>query len=396
MSDFKINIRCEKCGRQRSVVLPSRPGLYGVRCANEECRAITRVKISDQQAASGTTRVVTCPKCSSKVSIPQGFSGSQVRCPICHTAIPTGAPKAPAAAQQQPKPTPKFQPAPMSSPAPAEKADEQPDEIQAQLDPEPMHQPSGGNGVPAGKSPNSHGGIKVGIERITIEELKRRQAKKRAASNLAPAPEPAPAPAPQPTPPPPPPAPAPVFRQSQGEPAPKVQQPKVGDMDIDRTDPPFALKSDFEQPSAPAAPHNLAPGASEAPRTQMIDPANIPGKPAAAPGALGARCALEIRKMFGLSVKTFELRQDVTLVGRPDPNLRSHININDQTVSRQSIEIARINQGAGRFIWRLKVRKCANPVLVNNRQLAVGQEVHLKYGDEITLGNTTLTFVKMK
>ena len=60
-------------------------------------------------------------------------------------------------------------------------------------------------------------------------------------------------------------------------------------------------------------------------------------------------------------------------------------------MSRRSIliEVAQAPKG---FTYKLTVKKCTNPVLINGKEQEVGNSIYLNYGDTILVGNTTLTF----
>ena len=123
MSETKITLRCSKCGAMKSVTLPAAPGRYATRCPNPACGNVVKFAVADNAAAPSAVR--QCPRCNSRVAIPAGYSNPTFRCPACHS-INTLAPAVPSA-----------------PPAP---------------------QP----------------GIKVAVERITVEELERRRAAKSA------------------------------------------------------------------------------------------------------------------------------------------------------------------------------------------------------------------------
>lgn len=89
--------------------------------------------------------------------------------------------------------------------------------------------------------------------------------------------------------------------------------------------------------------------------------------------------------------KSYILREGANYIGRHDNEIPSDVNIEDDYVSRRSIliEVAQAPKG---FTYKLTVKKCTNPVLINGKEQAVGNSIYLNYGDTILLGNTTLTF----
>lgn len=93
--------------------------------------------------------------------------------------------------------------------------------------------------------------------------------------------------------------------------------------------------------------------------------------------------------------KNYILHEGTNYIGRNDSEIPSDVNIDDEYVSRRSIliEVARAPKG---FTYKLTVKKCTNPVLINGKELAVGNCIYLNYGDTILVGNTTLTFKSAK
>lgn len=80
-------------------------------------------------------------------------------------------------------------------------------------------------------------------------------------------------------------------------------------------------------------------------------------------------------------------------IGRFDMRKPSTIAIKgDSTMSRRSVSItAAVSQVDG-FTYKLAVLSATNPVSLNGRQLATGEEVYLNLGDELTMGNTKFRF----
>lgn len=93
--------------------------------------------------------------------------------------------------------------------------------------------------------------------------------------------------------------------------------------------------------------------------------------------------------------KSYVLHEGSNYIGRHDNEIPSDVNIDDDYISRRSIliEVAQATKG---FTYKLTVKKCTNPVLINGKAQAVGNSIYLNYGDTILLGNTTLTFKPVK
>lgn len=93
--------------------------------------------------------------------------------------------------------------------------------------------------------------------------------------------------------------------------------------------------------------------------------------------------------------KSYILREGSNYIGRHDNEIPSDVNIDDNYVSRRSIliEVAQAPKG---FTYKLTVKKCTNPVLINGKEQAVGNSIYLNYGDTILVGNTTITFEPVK
>lgn len=93
--------------------------------------------------------------------------------------------------------------------------------------------------------------------------------------------------------------------------------------------------------------------------------------------------------------KSYILHEGANYIGRYDNEIPSDVNIDDDYVSRRSIliEVAQATKG---FTYKLTVKKCTNPVLINGKEQAEGNSIYLNYGDTILVGNTTLTFKSAK
>ena len=93
--------------------------------------------------------------------------------------------------------------------------------------------------------------------------------------------------------------------------------------------------------------------------------------------------------------KDYPLRPGVNIIGRADKEAPSDIQLNDETVSRRSVEIEVKVGERGGFFFHFRVRKATNPVLVNSRRINPGEEILLEYGAIITMGRTKLRFDKI-
>lgn len=93
--------------------------------------------------------------------------------------------------------------------------------------------------------------------------------------------------------------------------------------------------------------------------------------------------------------KDIPLRVGVNVIGRTDKQTPSDIQLDDQYVSRRSVEIEVEVGEKGGFFFRFRVVKSTNPVLVNSHRIEPGSEILLNYGDIITLGRTKLRFDKI-
>lgn len=110
--------------------------------------------------------------------------------------------------------------------------------------------------------------------------------------------------------------------------------------------------------------------------------------------AQGRGKLVQLRGMFKKNI-SFDLCLGDNVVGRQDSSQPSHIMIEgDPSVSRRSICI-HVQLRSDYLIYTLRVMKCANPVLVQGREMQVGEETFLNFGDVIQLGQTRLRFEKM-
>lgn len=79
-------------------------------------------------------------------------------------------------------------------------------------------------------------------------------------------------------------------------------------------------------------------------------------------------------------------------IGRKDDEIKSDAAINDEYVSRRSLLLEALPKSPHECVYKLTVKKAANPVLVNGKAYEVGESIFLNFGDTILVGNTTLTF----
>lgn len=92
--------------------------------------------------------------------------------------------------------------------------------------------------------------------------------------------------------------------------------------------------------------------------------------------------------------KDYKLREGKNIVGRFDEYKVSDIAIKgDTSMSRQSIEIDVDHHDKG-YSFKLTVKNSTNPVLHNNKPLAIGDSISLNFGDSIILGKTKFRFDK--
>lgn len=91
--------------------------------------------------------------------------------------------------------------------------------------------------------------------------------------------------------------------------------------------------------------------------------------------------------------KTFKIRSiGEYYIGRDDDEVKSDLMIKDDYVSRRSILLEVIPKGGTECLYKITVKHASNPILVNAKEIAIGESVYLNYGDTILVGNTTLTF----
>lgn len=92
--------------------------------------------------------------------------------------------------------------------------------------------------------------------------------------------------------------------------------------------------------------------------------------------------------------KDYPLHDGKNTVGRYDEYEPSDISIKgDGGISRRSIEILVDHHDKG-YSFKLTVKKATNPVLHNNKPLAVNDSISLNFGDSIIMGKTRFRFDK--
>lgn len=108
---------------------------------------------------------------------------------------------------------------------------------------------------------------------------------------------------------------------------------------------------------------------------------------------MGKNIQVSAKLVWGsfFSRKSYVLREGENYIGRNDRDVPSDVNIDDDYVSRRSILIEVIKAPKG-FTYKLTVKKCTNPVLINGQAQKEGNSMYLNYGDTILVGNTTLSF----
>ena len=84
------------------------------------------------------------------------------------------------------------------------------------------------------------------------------------------------------------------------------------------------------------------------------------------------------------------------IIGRNDPMALSDINVDDPTMSRQSVKISASVSNNGSFLYKLCVLRSTNKVMVNGRPVSQGDSVFLEFGDSFVLGRSTFVFQKSK
>lgn len=113
-----------------------------------------------------------------------------------------------------------------------------------------------------------------------------------------------------------------------------------------------------------------------------------------------SHAALVYGGRFGFFGKktTKRLHFGSNVIGRYDPDALSDINIDDEYVSRRSVEItvSKIPGGKGEIYRMSLLRQPKNPVTVNSKELTMESGViNLNYNDKIKLGHTVMTLKRI-
>ena len=106
---------------------------------------------------------------------------------------------------------------------------------------------------------------------------------------------------------------------------------------------------------------------------------------------------LLLKKGFMKHDEVFDLSEARDyIIGRNDLMALSDINVDDPTMSRQSVKISASVSNNGSFLYKLCVLRSTNKVMVNGRPVSQGDSVFLEFGDSFVLGRSTFVFQKSK
>ena len=106
---------------------------------------------------------------------------------------------------------------------------------------------------------------------------------------------------------------------------------------------------------------------------------------------------LLLKKGFMKHDEVFDLSEARDyIIWRNDPMALSDINVDDPTMSRQSVKISASVSNNGSFLYKLCVLRSTNKVMVNGRPVSQGDSVFLEFGDSFVLGRSTFVFQKSK
>lgn len=94
--------------------------------------------------------------------------------------------------------------------------------------------------------------------------------------------------------------------------------------------------------------------------------------------------------------KCVVLEDGINTIGRKFEGEPPKVSINDEYISRNSAIILVENTLEKGTTYQFVLKKTRNPVLVNGRQMKVGESIYLQFGDTIQMGHTTMTFKKAK
>lgn len=129
---------------------------------------------------------------------------------------------------------------------------------------------------------------------------------------------------------------------------------------------------------------NAKPEDNAPQKTLVVNKPNMPLGNNAAP--MGPAKLERIGTMFNDS---YPLRPGIMTIGRYDDMMQSDIAIKGDTfMSRRSVSIDMRCSGMQGFTYSFRVLSSTNPVLLNGRNVPVGTEVFLNFGDTFTLGRT--------
>lgn len=87
------------------------------------------------------------------------------------------------------------------------------------------------------------------------------------------------------------------------------------------------------------------------------------------------------------------LRLGTTItLGRRDDAMPSDLMWRDSSMSARSVSITVSQDKNGSLQYQLTVLRATNPVKINGRAYNAGSSIYLRFGDEIVMGRTSLTF----
>lgn len=94
--------------------------------------------------------------------------------------------------------------------------------------------------------------------------------------------------------------------------------------------------------------------------------------------------------------KRVVLEDGINTIGRKFEGQPPKVSINDQYISRNSAVIIVKDTLDRGTTYQFVLKKTRNPVLVNDRQMKVGESIYLNFGDIIQMGHTKITFKQVK
>lgn len=92
---------------------------------------------------------------------------------------------------------------------------------------------------------------------------------------------------------------------------------------------------------------------------------------------------------------SYVLSEGSNTIGRQNEETPSDIQLRDPYISRRSIDIEVIDSESG-YLFKLTVKKAANPVYINGQEHDEGTSIYLNDGDTIQLGSKKLRFALEK